>query len=232
MAREASVPVINGLTDYSHPCQAMADFLTVREVKGRTEGIKLAFVGDGNNVAHSLMFAGALLGAHVSIVTPAGYEPKADALAWFNAVNGSQPLHYPCSSPPAIACDRYIWTSASDQKLYTEMEVVYGQIGEIDAYVPRFTLGEMLIMLRGLHIQLDGAYPGFEANHQFYVQLAFADSRLMLNAIASCSGTYLDLMQTPITDVIVESPILRARSIPMTSFGALRRAFEQICGPE
>ena len=85
MAREASVPVINGLTDYSHPCQAMADFLTVREVKGRTEGIKLAFVGDGNNVAHSLMFAGALLGAHISVVTPPGYEPKADAIAWATA---------------------------------------------------------------------------------------------------------------------------------------------------
>jgi ornithine carbamoyltransferase len=82
MAREASVPIINGLTDYSHPCQAMADFLTIREAKGRTEGIKLAFVGDGNNVAHSLMFAGALLGAHVSIVTPPGYEPKADAVDW------------------------------------------------------------------------------------------------------------------------------------------------------
>jgi ornithine carbamoyltransferase len=85
MAREASVPVINGLTDYSHPCQAMADFLTVLEVKGRTEGIKLAFVGDGNNVAHSLMFAGALLGAHISVVTPSGYEPKPDAVAWATA---------------------------------------------------------------------------------------------------------------------------------------------------
>ena len=82
MAEHASVPIINGLTDYSHPCQAMADFLTIREVKGRTEGVKLAFVGDGNNVAHSLMFAGALLGAHVSIVTPPGYEPKADATDW------------------------------------------------------------------------------------------------------------------------------------------------------
>ena len=88
MAREASVPVINGLTDYSHPCQAMADFLTVLEVKGRVDGVKLAFVGDGNNVAHSLMFAGALLGAHVSVVTPAGYEPKADALAWATAQAG------------------------------------------------------------------------------------------------------------------------------------------------
>ena len=82
MAKEASVPIINGLTDYSHPCQAMADFLTIKEVKGRVDGIRLSFVGDGNNVAHSLMFAGALLGAHVTVVTPPGYEPKGDATAW------------------------------------------------------------------------------------------------------------------------------------------------------
>jgi len=82
MAKFSSVPVINGLTDYSHPCQAMADFLTVLETKGRIEGVKVAFVGDGNNVAHSLMFAGALLGAHVAVVTPRGYEPKPDAVEW------------------------------------------------------------------------------------------------------------------------------------------------------
>jgi ornithine carbamoyltransferase len=85
MAKEASVPIINGLTDYSHPCQAMADFLTIKEVKGRVDGIRLAFVGDGNNVAHSLMFAGALLGAHISVVCPKGYEPKGDATAWSTA---------------------------------------------------------------------------------------------------------------------------------------------------
>lgn len=85
MARHASVPVINGLTDFSHPCQAMADYLTIREVKGRTEGIKVVFVGDGNNVAHSLMFAGALLGSHVTVVTPPGYEPEADAVEWATA---------------------------------------------------------------------------------------------------------------------------------------------------
>jgi ornithine carbamoyltransferase len=82
MAREASIPIINGLTDYSHPCQAVADFLTIKEVKGRVDAVKLAFVGDGNNVAHSLMFAGALLGADVAIVCPRGYEPKADAVGW------------------------------------------------------------------------------------------------------------------------------------------------------
>ncbi|MGE5361217.1 MAG: ornithine carbamoyltransferase [Bacteroidales bacterium] len=82
MAEHAHVPIINGLTDYSHPCQAMADYLTLFEVKGRLEGTKMAFVGDGNNVAHSLMFAGARLGVHVAIVTPKGYEPAEDAVSW------------------------------------------------------------------------------------------------------------------------------------------------------
>lgn len=82
MAEYASIPVINGLTDYSHPCQAMADYLTMQELKGTVAGLKVAFVGDGNNVCHSLMFAGAQLGAHVWVATPAGYEPAADAVMW------------------------------------------------------------------------------------------------------------------------------------------------------
>ena len=82
MAEYAGIPVINGLTDYSHPCQAMGDFLTMWEVKGRLEKLKVAFVGDGNNVAHSLLFAGAQLGADVFVATPPGYEPKANAIAW------------------------------------------------------------------------------------------------------------------------------------------------------
>jgi ornithine carbamoyltransferase len=82
MAKFASVPIINGLTDYSHPCQAMADYLTIQEIKGRVAGLKIAYVGDGNNVAHSLMFAGAQLGAHVWIATPSGYEPDSHAEKW------------------------------------------------------------------------------------------------------------------------------------------------------
>jgi len=82
MAQHARVPVINGLTDFSHPCQAMADYLTMLEVKGRITGLKVTYVGDGNNVAHSLMFAGAQLGAHVWIATPPGFEPSLDATAW------------------------------------------------------------------------------------------------------------------------------------------------------
>jgi ornithine carbamoyltransferase len=80
MAECASIPVINGLTDFSHPCQAMADFMTIQEKKKKLKGLKLCYVGDGNNVAHSLMFAGARLGVNVTVACPAGYEPHPTAL--------------------------------------------------------------------------------------------------------------------------------------------------------
>ncbi len=82
MARHANIPIINGLTDYSHPCQAMADYLTIWEAKGHLEGLKIAFLGDGNNVARSLMFTGAQLGADVWVASPPGYELDADSVAW------------------------------------------------------------------------------------------------------------------------------------------------------
>jgi ornithine carbamoyltransferase len=76
LARFASVPVINGLSDYSHPCQGLADLLTVYEKRSKLHGVKLVYVGDGNNVCHSLLFGGALAGMHVVAATPAGYEPQ------------------------------------------------------------------------------------------------------------------------------------------------------------
>ncbi|MFD1927208.1 ornithine carbamoyltransferase [Sporosarcina siberiensis] len=74
LAEHTSVPVINGLTDIFHPCQALADLLTVMEVKGSMKGLKLAYIGDGNNVAHSLVIAAAHMGMHVAVGTPAGFE--------------------------------------------------------------------------------------------------------------------------------------------------------------
>jgi ornithine carbamoyltransferase len=76
LARAASIPVINGLSDLSHPCQAMADFLTLREQKGGLSKIKLSYVGDGNNVCHSLMLAAAKAGTKMAVGTPKGYEPS------------------------------------------------------------------------------------------------------------------------------------------------------------
>jgi len=76
LANNASIPVVNALTDLFHPCQALADLFTLREKFGALAGLKLAFVGDGNNVCHSLMITGAKLGVSVRVATPPGYEPN------------------------------------------------------------------------------------------------------------------------------------------------------------
>lgn len=75
LARHATIPVINALSDREHPCQALADMLTILEHHGRLEGIRLAYVGDGNNVCHSLMLLGAILGLHITIACPSDYRP-------------------------------------------------------------------------------------------------------------------------------------------------------------
>lgn len=74
-AKEATMPVINGLTDLSHPCQALSDLLTIQEKKGRLKGIKIAYVGDGNNVANSLIEAAAKMGMTIALGCPSGYQP-------------------------------------------------------------------------------------------------------------------------------------------------------------
>lgn len=81
LAANASVPVINALSDKFHPCQALADFFTLEERFGGLRGLKLAYVGDGNNMCHSLLTIGARSGAHVRVATPAGYEPDATIVA-------------------------------------------------------------------------------------------------------------------------------------------------------
>ncbi|HJP65687.1 MAG TPA: ornithine carbamoyltransferase [Actinomycetota bacterium] len=75
LARTATVPVINALSDFEHPCQCLADLFTVKERRGRLEGLTLAYVGDGNNVAHSLLLGGAKCGMEVRVATPLGFEP-------------------------------------------------------------------------------------------------------------------------------------------------------------
>ncbi len=80
LAFYSDVPVVNGLTDSFHPCQALADIQTIREYKGDLKGLKVVYLGDGNNVAHSLMLACAKTGAHVVIASPPGYEPKREVV--------------------------------------------------------------------------------------------------------------------------------------------------------
>ena len=82
LARYGSIPVINGLTDYCHPCQVLADLQTIREIKGRLEGLKLCYIGDGNNMANSLIVGGIRMGMKVAIGCPDSYRPDADLIRW------------------------------------------------------------------------------------------------------------------------------------------------------
>lgn len=76
LAKYGSIPIINGLTDYCHPCQILADLMTIREFKGNLEGLKMCYIGDGNNMANSLIMGGIKTGMSVSVATPKGYEPS------------------------------------------------------------------------------------------------------------------------------------------------------------
>ena len=106
LAEWSSIPVINGLTDSHHPCQVLADLFTVREHRGSLKGLKLAFLGDGFNMANSLMEGGAKTGMHVVVATPPGYEPKPEIVAAAKAVaaetGGSVQV---CSDPREAARD-------------------------------------------------------------------------------------------------------------------------------
>ena len=82
LAKYGSIPIINGLTDYCHPCQVLADLMTIREYKGSLKGLKLCFVGDGNNMANSLIVGGIKTGMEVSIACPDTYRPDADIMKW------------------------------------------------------------------------------------------------------------------------------------------------------
>lgn len=81
LARYSRVPVINGLSDFEHPCQILADFLTLRERKGKLEGLHGVYIGDGNNVSNSLMFAAARVGMHFTVASPKGYTPAAEVVS-------------------------------------------------------------------------------------------------------------------------------------------------------
>ena len=82
LARNTDIPVINGLTDYCHPCQVLADLMTIREHKGGISGNKLCYIGDGNNMTNSLIVGGIKMGMSVSVACPKGYTPDAEIMKW------------------------------------------------------------------------------------------------------------------------------------------------------
>jgi ornithine carbamoyltransferase len=113
LARHGSIPVINGLTDSSHPCQALADVMTIRERLGRLEGVRVAYLGDGNNVCASLMVACAKLGADFVAATPTGYEPDDEVVRIAREAGGNVEVVHDPRAAAAGADVLYtdVWTS-------------------------------------------------------------------------------------------------------------------------
>lgn len=123
LAQHATVPVINALSDREHPCQILADLQTIQERKGRFEGLKAVFVGDGNNVAQSFLYGGALLGMSVTVACPAGYEPDAGIVADAAAIGKGTGAAIEVSNDPRAA-------ARGADVLYTDVWASMGQESE------------------------------------------------------------------------------------------------------
>ena len=147
LAEYGSIPVINGLTDYAHPCQVLADLMTIREHKGILRGNKLCFIGDGNNMANSLIVGGIKTGMAVSIACPGKYQPDAEIMKWA-AENGD------------FTCTEDIGEAAKDADvLYTDVWASMGQESEA---------AQRMVAFKGYQINdsvLKAAHPGAMVLH-------------------------------------------------------------------
>ena len=120
LAKYGSIPIINGLTDYCHPCQVLADLMTIREHKGVLKGKKLCYIGDGNNMTNSLIVGGIKMGMEVSVACPKGYEPDADIMKW-------------ASETGKFTCTENVFEAAKDADvLYTDVWASMGQEAEAE----------------------------------------------------------------------------------------------------
>ena len=120
LATYGSIPIINGLTDYCHPCQVLADLMTIREHKGAIAGNKLCYIGDGNNMTNSLIVGGIKMGMEVAVACPKGYEPNAELMAWAKE-NGK----FTCT-------ENVMEAAAGADVLYTDVWASMGQEGEAE----------------------------------------------------------------------------------------------------
>jgi ornithine carbamoyltransferase len=167
-AHWASIPVINALTDLEHPCQALADYLTLQEAFRELDGLTLAYVGDGNNVAHSLMLCGALLGVNVRVGCPQGYEPDATVLEQSRQLAGTrcsiEVVHEPVAAVRgAHALYTDVWASMGQEDEKAAREAAFSGwclneelVAEAD---PRAIVLHCLPAYRGLEISA-GAMEG------------------------------------------------------------------------
>ncbi|MCQ6563586.1 ornithine carbamoyltransferase [Paenibacillus mendelii] len=151
LARGATVPVINGLTDTNHPCQALCDYQTILEHKGRLEGLKVAYIGDGNNMVHSLIMGAAKLGVHMSVATPEGYAPDEDIVRQtidIAAATGSTiSVHHDPKEAIADADVVYtdVWASMGFEQEQKEREIAFANY-QVNEELAKYAKSDYLFM--------------------------------------------------------------------------------------
>ncbi len=148
LAEYSTVPVINALTPKYHPCQGLADLLTIREKLHELDGLKLAYIGDGNNVCHSLMLGGATMGLEVTVATPTGFEPDPKVIKIARERAEQNMAQVEITNDPKAAAEEA-------DVLYTDVFVSMGQDAErkkrLAAFLPAFQLNEALVKLAAPH---------------------------------------------------------------------------------
>lgn len=146
LAEYGSIPIINGLTDYCHPCQVLADLMTIREHKNTFEGLKFCFIGDGNNMANSLIVGAIKMGMECAVACPDEYKPDAEIMKWASE-NGK----FTCSSD-ILACAKNadvlytdVWASMGQEEEKTEREKVFKNFQINDAVMAAANDGAMVL---------------------------------------------------------------------------------------
>lgn len=187
LAEYASIPVINGLTDLLHPCQVLADLQTIQEHKGRLAGLKMAFIGDGNNMAHSLMNGGARMGMQVAVACPEGYKPdpavvEAASRAAAEAGGSIQVVDEPLAAAAgADVIYTDVWASMGQEGEKAAREQVFGGIYQVNDRLMREAKPDAMVLHclpahRGEEIteEVFEGHPEIfdEAENRLYAQMA------------------------------------------------------------
>lgn len=146
LAEYGSIPIINGLTDYCHPCQVLADLMTIREYKRSFEGLKFCFIGDGNNMANSLIVGAITMGMECAIACPEGYKPDPELIKWASE-NGKftcSPNIYECAKDADILYTD-VWASMGQEEEKAEREKVFKNY-QINDKVVAFAKSDVIVL--------------------------------------------------------------------------------------
>lgn len=165
LAEYGNIPIINGLTDYCHPCQVLADLMTIREHKNTFEGLKFCFIGDGNNMANSLIVGAIKMGMECAVACPDGYKPDADIMKWASE-NGT----FTCSSD-ILACAKDadvlytdVWASMGQEEEKAEREKIFKNFQINDEVMAAANNGAMVLHCLPAHREEEITAKVFEAH--------------------------------------------------------------------